>query len=576
MTCLNHNIEIGGGYVPKTVPALCKSNSQFEYAVSLIGQCTEDYLFYFNITRDYYSISSEAVKKFAFPDSIFSNATEIIMNIVYPEDREKLSLDVTDLKERKKTEHNLEYRWIDRNGNIVWISCRGMIANLDECNDELVLVGRISEIGTDKKADNITGLKMDNQIYHDFSKLVPDGSSHNGCMMMIGIDNLKQINDVHGTEIVHDILKSLADCISRLKESSTYLYRIDGSGFLLVDYDNGNILKSKNLYNTIRNYISQLTSSFEYKAIYTISAGIAEFTESDAPEDILHKAEFSLHQAKRNGRNCAFIFDLDTYNTYIRKLDICECLRQSVNASYKGFEVFYQPVINPDNNRVCGSEALLRWKNDTYQNVYPSEFIPILEESGLIIPVGRWVFETAIAQCREWQKVIPDFKMHINLSYVQILKSNVVDEIIDCIDQNHVNPETIIFEFTESGQIESDSKIKRLINNFNERGIGMAIDDFGTGYSNLVYLHNMKVNTLKIDRTFVANALKTDFDFTLITNVVNMAHDINLDVCLEGIETEHEREKLDELHPDFIQGYLYGRPCNSREFTEKYINTYKK
>lgn len=560
--------------MPNVTGGLSKSNSQFEYAVSLIGNCTEDYMFYFNITHDYYSISKEAVEKFNFPDSVFSNATEIIMNIVYPEDREKLSADVSELKEHKKTTHNLEYRWIDRSGNIVWISCRGMIANLEECNDELILVGRISEIGTDKKADNITGLKMKNQMFNDYATFISDGGTHSGCMMMIGIDNFKQINDIHGTDIGNHILKSLADCIARLKDESTYLYRVDGDGFLIVDYNDGFSLKSKSLYNKIRNYISDQASTFEYRAIYTISAGIIEFTEKDSANNILRRAEFSLNHAKRCGKNCASVFDTDTYNAYIRKLDIRERLRQSVNHDYKGFEVFYQPIINSENSKVCGAEALLRWKCDHYQDVYPSEFIPILEESSLIIPVGKWVFENAIAQCREWQNVIPNFKMHINLSYVQIIKSNVADEIIDCINRNNISPGTIVFEFTESYQIESDAKIKRLINSFNECGIGMAIDDFGTGYSNFTYLHNMKVNTLKIDRTFVANALKTEFDFKLITHVVNMAHNINLNVCLEGIETETEKEKLDELHPDFIQGYLYGRPVSRQEFTEKFVNTY--
>lgn len=553
------------------ISPLGQNNLQFEYAISLIDKCTDDYLFYFNLTRDYYCISEGAAKKFNFPGNSFYDASGIIMNIVHEDDRELLNTDIAELKDRKKTEHNLEYRWYDRNGNVVWISCRGVVASLPENNDELLLVGRISEIGANKKADNLTSLKMANRLFLDHSNYIMKHDSFQGCMMMIGIDNFKQLNDMYGENNGDQVLKSLAECINSLKSPETSVYRFEGDGFLLVNYNDKFATHMKTLYNNVRSTITNLSSAMEYKAIYTISAGIIEFTESDAIGKIFRRAEFSLGQAKRNGKNCSYIFDEVTYNAYIRKLDVQERLRQSVNDDFLGFEVFYQPIINPETEEVCGAEALLRWKCEAYQNVYPSEFIPILEESSLIIPVGKWVFRTAIEQCKEWQKYIPDFKMHVNLSYIQIKKSDVMHEIIDCIEENQIDPNSIVFEFTESYQIESDEKIKKLVNSFNERGIEMAIDDFGTGYSNFTYLQNMKVNILKIDRSFVSKALTTDFDFKLIRHVVNMAHNIELTVCLEGVETLDEKQRLDELHPDFIQGYLYGRPVNKTEFEKSFL-----
>lgn len=555
----------------KTANVFGTIGEQFEYAMSLISQCTEDYIFYFNLTKDYYSIAESAVKKFDFPGSSFSNASSIIMNIVYEEDRELLNQDVFELKNRMKVEHNLEYRWYDRNGNIVWISCRGMVAEIKDANNDIILIGRVSEIGADKKADNITGLKMENQVFVDFKELIYDGSPHNGSMIMIGIDNFKGINDIYGIETCNYILRALAEYINQLKDENAYLYRIKGDGFLIVDYNNGSAQKSRKLYINLRNSLSYITVALNYKAMYTISAGIVEFSQNDDAAEILRKVEFSLSQAKRNGKNCTYIYDEATYASHIRRLDIQEKLRLSVENDFKGFELFYQPIVNPMTGGLIGAEALLRWKCEEYQNVYPSEFIPILEESFLIILVGKWVFNTAIRQCKEWQKTIPDFKININLSYIQIKKSNVIDDIINCIEETGIDPGTVVFELTESQYFESDTRMNKLIDTFKKHGIQLAIDDFGTGYSNLTLLQNIKANTLKLDRTFISKALETDYDFKLVSHVVNMAHNVNLHVCFEGVETTAEKERLSILEPEYIQGYLYGRPVNKEAFTEQFL-----
>lgn len=547
-----------------------KNNNQFEYAMSLISQCTEDYIFYYNITRDYYYVTESALKKFNFPDTAFYNASEYIFKITYENDKQLLIDDITQLRNRQKNEHDLEYRWYDRNGDIVWISCRGIIADFDD-DDDIILIGRISEIGTDKKADNITGLKMENRIPYHFEKYMLDGMHHNASMLMIGIDNFKSINDMYGKDVGDHIMKDLAKCIEKLKDDSSFLYRIKGDGFLIVDYNNGSSAKCRQLYIDIRNDLSNISIETNYKAIFTISGGITDFDETESVKDVLRRVEFSLAQAKRNGKNCTYIYDQETYDAYIRKLDIQEKLRQSVDNNFEGFELYYQPVVDPFKNKLIGAEALLRWKCDEYQNVYPSEFIPILEETYLIIMVGKWVFNTAIRQCKEWQNILPDFKISINLSYIQIKKCNVIDDVLDCINETGINPATVVFEFTESHYIESDTRVKKLIDAFTKHGIQLAIDDFGTGYSNLTLLQNLKVNTLKLDRTFVSKALQTDFDFRLITHVVQMAHNIDLSVCLEGVETEDEKQRLSILHPDFIQGYLYGRPVDKNTFYKQFL-----
>ena len=220
---------------------------------------------------------------------------------------------------------------------------------------------------------------------------------------------------------------------------------------------------------------------------------------------------------------------------------------------------------------MIGAEALLRWECDRYGKLSPAQFIPILEDSGLIVPVGKWVAYTAIKQCKEWQKIIPEFKININLSYIQIRKSNVALDIINVIQKVGIDPKYVTFEFTESGYLENDTSVKKLIKIFNNQGIKLALDDFGTGYSNLAYLQNFNVDVIKIDRSFVNKAMEDDNIYNVINHIIDMAHNINVTVCIEGIENVEEQDKICKLLPDTMQAYLFGRPAPAAEFEKTHM-----
>ena len=205
----------------------------------------------------------------------------------------------------------------------------------------------------------------------------------------------------------------------------------------------------------------------------------------------------------------------------------------------------------------------------------PGIFIPVLEESGLIIPVGEWVYRTAMRQTMEWQKIMSRFRININLSFIQICKSDVVNGIMSSIEELGIEPSTVLFEFTESGMISYDDSVQRLLDVLNENEVKIALDDFGTGYSSLAYLQNLKVNLLKLDRGFTSKAVVNDFDYNLIGHIVDMAHSVGLQVCFEGIETEEELRKLEKLEPDYIQGFYFGKPVNKEMFYEQNLRKFE-
>ena len=204
--------------------------------------------------------------------------------------------------------------------------------------------------------------------------------------------------------------------------------------------------------------------------------------------------------------------------------------------------------------------------------VSPVEFIPILEESGLIIPVGKWLIDRALSMCAECQKTQPEFHISVNLSYVQILKSDVCEEIEHWIEFYNLKPESLMVELTESGYVDDNSPaVKRLWDRLREYGVMIALDDFGTGYSNFQLISSMVPNIVKLDRSFTVKALQNIFEHQLMDHIIQLVHSVNLKICVEGVETKAELEEIEKLSADCIQGYFYGRPCARRDFLKAFI-----
>ena len=295
--------------------------------------------------------------------------------------------------------------------------------------------------------------------------------------------------------------------------------------------------------------------------------------EDKTADEILRLTEFALNEAKRNGRNQMAVFDQENYNEYLRRLDIRKAMRRDVNNDFNGFQVFYQPIVKAPDFQVVGAEALLRWGNERYGNVSPAVFIPILEESGLIIPVGRYVLREAARTCKKWRESIGDFKIHVNLSYVQVHKSDLMKDVETCIEEVGLEPDSLVLELTESGYIETNDRIKEIFSELKDKNIDLALDDFGTGYSNMRYLKEIEAKTVKIDRSFVIQALQNEHDYNIINHIIDMVHSLGSSVCMEGIEQSDELDKMMKTHPDMIQGYYFGKPSPKEQFENQFLQT---
>ena len=547
------------------------SLEQLTAVMEALQKSSDSYFYIMDLDTYTYITTGKMIKRFPMDSVMSTDLTPMFSRLVYPSDFPKLQADIRKCATGEQDNHEMEYRWFDREHRIVWIDCRGTVITGQD--GHRLLFGRVTELGKEAKADNITGLRRETRFQYDAEEILRDMPETINYMMRIGIDNFKEINEKEGIEAGDNVLRELADCIVATVDSKVDVYRLMADEFMIMDANPESDADAADIYNEIKNKVANTVREKEYSCFYTISAGVMQDGfENKGADSILRLTEFALNEAKRNGKNQMAMFDKEAYDGYLKRLDIRKLMRRDVNSNFRGFQVFYQPIVHAPDYRIIGAEALLRWNCEKYGSVSPAVFIPILEESGLIIPVGKYVLWQAARMCKIWREIIPDFHINVNLSYVQVHKSDLLDDVDRCISEVGIPPESLVLELTESGYIETDTRIKDLFKHLKEKNYDVALDDFGTGYSNMRYLQEIEATTVKIDRSFVMKALQNAHDYNIITHIIDMVHSLGSSVCMEGIEKEDELNKMMKAHPDMIQGYYFGRPSTAEQFEEQFLH----
>ncbi len=546
------------------------TTEEFQKIIDIISPSMDDYLYILDLQQDCFCISEDAVKRFKLFSNRLDHANEQLAYLVYPEDRELLYTDLDRITNEGQNVHNLQYRWLGKDDKPIWINCRGRALRDVQGNAEF-LIGCINEIGTKQKADNVSGLLRAENLQQEI-EFSDDGRSK-GFLIRLGIDNFKDINENKGLEYGDMVIARTAECIQAVLCPGQKLYRVVADEYIVLDCGNRKTEEAIALYHAICSRIDHFIEEQHYEVFYTISAGILDFDliEDHDYHNLMKLSEFALSEAKNRGRNKYYCYEAEDYQAFLHKKELTSLMLQAINHDFNGFETYFQPIMDVKANKLCRAETLLRFHTEKWGIISPTEFIPLLEESNLIIPVGRWVLEQAMAACARIQKSIPDFKLSVNLSYIQILKSNVLEDIQRGLERYGLRPDSIVVELTESGMLEFNSCFTNFCEGLKASGIPLDLDDFGTGYSNFRYLFNLNVHTIKIDKSLTTRALNHHFERNLLRNLSEMVHDINLKICIEGIETEEELERICHIEPDYIQGFYFGRPCPLHQFLEQFV-----
>ena len=543
-----------------------------EDLIELFAPCMDDYLYIIDLQKNTFKISQAAVDRFMMSGNSFDDAVNSFQYFVYKEDRSMIAEDLQCIIEGKEKDHNLYYRWLDKNGMPVWINCRGKVID-DKDGKPHYLIGCVNEIGDTQRADNVSGLLGERELRSYISSHIKDSSSE--YLIYIGIDGFNAINGTLGVDYGNYVLKSVADCINSCLSDNQKLYHIVADEYMIIDLESHSKDDVMLLQKKICKKIEEFIISEKYKVVFTISTGIIYAKMLLKYYDEYQKiAVFSLKQAKSMGGNGVYFFEKEDYELFLRKEKIKSALRNAVANGFEGFDVYYQPIMDCDSGHMIGAEALMRfsmYQDKKKEPVSPVEFIPLLEETGLIIPAGRYVLNKAVSMCHEMRQYIPEFKINVNISYIQMVKSDIWKDILSSIKQYDLPPECLCAELTESGYTDMTPYFYKLRKKFEEKNLQFVLDDFGTGYSNLHCIVNMKPNYVKLDKDFIAKAMSNARDFELLIKIVEMVHSVDIRICIEGIEKEEWYQKLKEIHVDYLQGYLFGKPCEKNQFLNKFI-----
>ncbi|BAN34819.1 sensor diguanylate cyclase/phosphodiesterase, PAS, PAS and PAS domain-containing [Sulfuricella denitrificans skB26] len=384
-------------------------------------------------------------------------------------------------------------------------------------------------------------------------------------VMLLDIDNFKTINDTLGHTHGDLLLQDIADRLSRCVPEDDTLARIGGDEFVIVLEGVSEVEEIAKIAQKIVDIFSLPFTPSSQEIYVTPSMGVTIYPMDGHDSDsLLKNADAAMYTAKEYGRNHFRFYTTDMNALAIERFAMEGALRRAMER--EEFTLYYQPQVDIKSGQVIGVEALLRWNHPERGLVPPGEFVPLLEENNLIIPVGEWVLRTACAQCRAWQDAgLPPLRMAVNLSARQFRQENLVEMIDSILLETGISPKLLELELTEGLLMENTSDTSLILGQFKSRGVQVAIDDFGTGYSSLSYLKRFPIDRLKIDQSFVRDIIIDSNDAAIAVAVISLGRSLGLSVIAEGVETLDQLEFLGVQKCDEYQGYHFSRPVPPEE-----------
>lgn len=383
-------------------------------------------------------------------------------------------------------------------------------------------------------------------------------------ILFINLDRFKAINDMFGHSVGDELLVQVSQRLLKAIGPRQVAARFGGDEFMVLLRNTS----KQDAEMAAKNILHSITEKFQldHGEIYiTTSIGISIFSiDGTDAETLLKKAEAAMYNAKTEGKSIFRFFDSELQTTIERKLMLETGLREAIEKNQ--LFLHYQPKISAKTGELTGAESLLRWTHPTLGNISPMEFIPIAEETGLIIPIGEWVLETTVRQTKHWfDQGLKKFVMSINVSVKQLTGSNFIQTIANIIKKYNINPKYLEIEITESATLNIQEALK-ILHQIKQLGVEISIDDFGTGYSSLKYLGQLPIDSLKIDQSFIRNL--TDINKSIVKTIIDLAQNMNLSTVAEGVETGEHVAFLKAHHCTHMQGYYFSRPVATEAFEE--------
>ncbi len=485
---------------------------------------------------------------------------------VHPEDLERVRAALDEHIAGQTDHFRVEYRMLHADGSYRWILTRGL-AERDGEGAAVRIAGSQTDITDRQVLDPLTGLPNRALFLDRLASALGRARRKVDCMtgvLFLDLDRFKFVNDSLGHLVGDQLLKRVATTLESCLRPGDTVARLGGDEFTILLEE---IHSADNAVQVAERVHAKLEEPYrlgDQEMFMTVSIGIALApTGDEKPANLLRDADTAMYRAKSLGRGRHQLFDQDMRQRAVAQLQIETDLRRAVER--RELVVYYQPIVSLTTDTIVGFEALTRWNHPERGLIMPLEFISVAEETGLIMEIGHWVLREACAQLSEWQREfekVRELAMSVNLSPKQLNHTELASQVAGALEETGIEARRLILEITEGAFIERPEVALGMIEKLRQMGVKVCVDDFGTGYSSLSYLHQMPVNTLKIDRSFITKLDQHGKQAELVQNIIKMAADLEIDVVAEGVETDAQREQLKKLACGFIQGFFFCRPLD--------------
>jgi diguanylate cyclase (GGDEF)-like protein/PAS domain S-box-containing protein len=477
----------------------------------------------------------------------------------------------------KDTEHTNETRLRRRDGSHLFVE---MHQHAQRSGADWIIVGVLRNVTERKEAeqrliqmahfDALTGLPNRTLFYRNLARILERTRSRGWsvALLCIDLDHFKNINDTRGHAVGDELLCQVSNRLLQCVRMRDTVARLGGDEFGVILAARNGEQRAHLVADRIREALRVPFALKDHAVAITASVGIALSPDDAADaETLIQYADTAMYQSKGAGRNTSRFFKARMNTDAVARSDIETALRKAVEN--EEFVLHYQPKIEVSSGRICGLEALLRWQRPRFDLVPPGEFIPVLEDTGLIVPVGRWVIAAACRQIGAWlASSVGAMPISVNVAGRQFIEGDVERDVICALEECRVPGSLLELEMTESSLMMNTDRTINTLKNLRNLGVGVSIDDFGTGYSSLAYLRRFPLDKLKIDRIFIGGITTNADDAAIVLAIIRMAHTLKLDVVAEGVETEAQLNWLRNHDCDEIQGYLFSRPLPAADIEQ--------
>ncbi len=501
---------------------------------------------------------------------------------VHPDDHDRVLAHIQSVVIGYEDTWSDEYRFRRKDGSYAYLLDRGYVIR-NELGRATRLIGAIQDITERKNAeehirylathDALTGLPNRNLIQSRIEQAIARAkfAGKQFALLYLDLDRFKIINDGYGHPFGDAVLRAVAERLASLIPVDDTVARLGGDEFLFLLTDLQASDEAYRVANKVVDYLDSPITVQQHEVHLCGSIGVSLFPDdAETAEELIDKADMAMYRAKELGRNTYQFYTRAMGEQTQRRFELETYLRVAVAAGQ--LHLVYQPKVNLANNRVTGCEVLLRWNHPELGMVPPTHFIPVAEDSGLIVSIGDWVLSTACSQAKTWlDEGLPPVCVAVNISVRQFLQQDVASWVSRILEETGLPAEQLELELTESLIAQEVNKVTTTFHQLRAMGVKLSIDDFGTGYSSLSYLKSFRVDMLKIDQSFVRDIFTDPEDATIVKAVIALAHNLEFKVIAEGVETEQHYQFLRQNHCDEVQGFYISKPLPADEFKQVFL-----